>query len=35
MVIIPNDILFKHVMANNVQYGNPFDRQMGGVPCIN
>ena len=35
MVIIPNDILFKHVTANNVQYGSPFDRQMGEVPCIN
>ena len=38
MLIIPEDILFKHVTANNVQYGSdrkPFDDQMRGISCIN
>ena len=37
MLIIPEDILFKHVTAGNVQYGSDrklFDHQMGGVSCI-
>ena len=38
MLIIPKDILFKHVTANSVQYGTdrkPLYHQMGGVSCIN
>ena len=38
MLIILEDILFKHVTANNVQYVSDrkpfFDLQMGGVSCI-
>ena len=35
-LIIPKDILFKHVTANNLQVtGSLFDHQMGVVSCIN
>ena len=37
MLIIPEDIHFKHVSANNVKYGSDrkhFNHQMGGVSCI-
>ena len=37
ILIIPEDILFKHVMANNVQYRSdrkPFDHQWEGFPAL-
>ena len=35
MLIIPEDLFFKHETANNVSDRKLFDYQMGGVPSIN